>query len=198
MTITSRVPRFPPTCRHGKAEDATTSEPDSLEVYLQEFKDTEHAAAQERWLAKYQAEVKCGNKLLEVEMHLRAEISYLKNSIEQYSSIDSAQVDRLYDLDRQLTVVNQEYLEHQQRLLTLDDEKPPGRLVREFLTKRHRRPSAQWEAGKVSCQRRGGCCARECGCCERWSAIRMDPDDLQHLHCGNDCDCCLLHRKTSD
>lgn len=185
------LPRLFAAFGQSQTEYAAISEPDTSDVYLREFEDTENAAAQENWLAKYQNEMKHGNKILQFEMHLRAKILHIKNLAEQQSPAYPMLVDELYSLDKQLTAANRDYLQHQQRLSSLDDDKAPGRLVREFLTRRHRRPSARWEAGRASCRLRGGCCARDCGCCELWSAMR------QHMHCGSDCDCCMRHREAS-
>lgn len=180
---------------HNRDEAPAGREPDDMDLYLQEFEDTERATAQEKWLSQYVVEVRNGNKMLQQEMHLRAKISHIVNTAEQ--SQNSAQLDELYQLERELTSMSQDYLRHQQRLTELEADKPPGRLVRDYFTRRHRRPSTQWEAERETCRRRGGCCARNCGCCERWSAIRVDSGKPQSMHCRNDCECCLRHDGTS-
>lgn len=187
---------------HNRDKAPVPLEPDDIDLYLREFDDPEHATVQEKWLSQYLVEVRNGNKILQLEMHLRAKISHMLNTAAQEQipprrSLDSTQVDELHRLESQLTSVSRVYLEHQQRLKELEAEKPPGRLVRDYFTRRHRRPSAQWEAEKEACRGRGGCCARDCGCCERWCAIKVDFGKVQYLHCRSDCDCCLRHRSSS-
>lgn len=194
MVLKRLISRITATAGHFRTKREDRTDRDSLDIYLQEFEDWDYAKAQTDWLSEYRKEMRGGNKILQREMHLSAKISYLTNLADEQGPLEPSQLNELHECDQELKQLSRDYLQHQQRILDLENSKPPGRLVRDYFTIRHRRPGTLWKAERIQCRLRGGCCARECGCCEQWSAIRDPSGKSRHMHCIGDCSCCERHR----
>lgn len=196
MAFRTFVLRIAAAASHRKPIAPGQIELDSLALYLREFEDKESAEAQGNWINQYKSGMRKRDKILALKSHLSANIEHLERISEEQDQLTSSQSSKPQQYSRELLSLYNEYCEQIRLLQKLEKSKPPGKLARDFLLKRDRKPCTKWMLERIDCHLRGGCCLRQCGCCERWSGIQIGSGSAKSMHCDSDCDCCARYKRS--
>ncbi|OQE29786.1 hypothetical protein PENSTE_c002G05961 [Penicillium steckii] len=186
-----------------KEEASLTRQSNYLAGLENDQASTEEVETQLDWIKKHKHEVRRGHRMIQHEMHLGAKLFHYESIEEQAMTLSpllhGTQQVQIDECTRQLQRLRDDFITHLQRVAEMEDTKPSGSLVKEYLKKVQQQeklqPQTLWKFERIYCQLRGGCCSHNCGCCERsWRTIRDHSSRVHYLHCGRSCGCCNRRR----